>query len=99
MAKRPLYLGPMKGFYTHSNFQDFVQKDLSQKLDEMGLPSRCNPEETNTVTTFHFPQAGIGLEYRIINPYRCVVQLLGNREDHMEAITLFIVQKDSDYTL
>ena len=79
-SRMTLYFGPPKGMYDPEAFGDFVQTRVSARLESVGRASKCNPERTDSQDTiYHFPDSGVGFDYKLISPNRCRVDLLGTK--------------------
>ncbi len=93
---RTIYFGPPKGMYESNFFHDFARIDIGRKLNQIGSPSECNVEDHDNGTTYHFPTAGMGINYTIINVDRCRVNLMGTRTDVLDDISAFFFEKDNE---
>ena len=101
-----MYFGPPLGFYEPRAFNDFALIEIPRKLSSIGASSLCNSERvggSGDVSSalpkdgiqYHYPDAGIGLVYRLVRCDRCLVDLLGTRTDIMNEILEFIFEQDN----
>lgn len=96
--KASVYFGLPVGIYSQDGFRGFVEGDLSCWMNQNEVPNQLNIEKSGRVTTYHFPQAGIGLEYTAFGEDRCGVQMFAgaSRRDTMEGIFRLVVRKERD---
>ncbi len=94
--KRTVYFGPVRGIYEPTKFDDFMRNSLVAKLWAIENPSACNDEPIGlSEVTYHFPQAGLGVNYSRVRENRCLVTLLSTRKEVIDKITEFIFEEDS----